>query len=73
MELGSALPTAGPQTSPEAIASVGREAERLGYAALWTFERQLRPIDKVVLCTGGEPQMLPEFYASAHEPLETLS
>ena len=59
MELGLALPTAGPQTSPETIATVAREAERLGFGALWTFERLLRPVDKVVLWTGGEPAMLP--------------
>ncbi|MFF3558811.1 TIGR03619 family F420-dependent LLM class oxidoreductase [Streptomyces sp. NPDC002574] len=73
MELGLALPTAGPQTSPETIVKVAQEAERLGYAALWTFERLLRPIDRVVLWTGGDPQMLPEFYGSTYEPLETLS
>ncbi|MEU4095043.1 TIGR03619 family F420-dependent LLM class oxidoreductase [Streptomyces sp. NPDC026673] len=73
MELGLALPTAGPQTSPETIVKVAREAERLGYSALWTFERLLRPLEKVVLWTGGEPEMLPEFYGSTYEPLETLS
>jgi probable F420-dependent oxidoreductase len=73
MELGLALPTAGPETSPETIVKVAQEAERLGYAALWTFERLLRPLDKVRLWTGGDPEMLPEFYGSVYEPLETLS
>ena len=73
MELGLALPTAGPQTSPETILKVAKEAERLGYAALWTFERLLRPLEKVVLWTGGEPQLVPEFYGSTYDPLETLS
>ncbi|MFE0632245.1 TIGR03619 family F420-dependent LLM class oxidoreductase [Streptomyces sp. NPDC058864] len=73
MEIGLALPTAGPQTSPETIVKVAEEAERLGYSALWTFERLLRPLEKVVLWTGGEPAMLPEFYGSTYEPLETLS
>ncbi|MEV0715141.1 TIGR03619 family F420-dependent LLM class oxidoreductase [Asanoa sp. NPDC050611] len=73
MELGLALPTAGPQTSPETIVKVAKEAERLGYAALWTFERLLRPLEKVVLYTGGAPAMVPEFYGSTYEPLETLS
>jgi hypothetical protein len=48
-------------------------ALRLGYAALWTFERLLRPIAKVLLWTGDEPAMMPEFYGSTYEPLETLS
>lgn len=73
MELGLALPVAGPETSPETIVRVAKEAERLGFSALWTFERLLRPLDKVVLWTGGEPQMLPEFYSSTYEPVETLS
>ncbi|MFB7289973.1 TIGR03619 family F420-dependent LLM class oxidoreductase [Actinacidiphila glaucinigra] len=73
MDIGLALPTAGPQTSPETIVKVAREAERLGYSSLWTFERLLRPLEKVVLWTGGEPAMLPEFYGSVYEPLETLS
>ncbi|AWS43169.1 TIGR03619 family F420-dependent LLM class oxidoreductase [Streptosporangium sp. 'caverna'] len=73
MELGLALPTAGPQTSPETIVKVAKEAERLGYAALWTFERLLRPLEKVVLWSGGEPAMMPELYRSTYEPLETLS
>src|SRR4051794_7470254 len=73
MELGLALPTAGPQTSPETIVKVAIEVEQLGYDALWTFERLLRPLDKVVLWPGGDPQMVPEFYRSTYEPLETLS
>ncbi|GAA3083969.1 LLM class F420-dependent oxidoreductase [Pseudonocardia yunnanensis] len=73
MELGLALPVAGPQTSPETIVKVAKEADRLGYSALWTFERLLRPLEKVVLWTGGEPDMVPEFYGSVYEPLETLS
>jgi alkanesulfonate monooxygenase SsuD/methylene tetrahydromethanopterin reductase-like flavin-dependent oxidoreductase (luciferase family) len=52
MELGLALPTSGPQTSPETIVKVAKEAERLGYAALWTYERLLRPIDNVTLWSG---------------------
>ncbi|MFI6673324.1 LLM class flavin-dependent oxidoreductase [Kribbella sp. NPDC050470] len=73
LELGLALPTAGPETSPEMLVKLAKEAERLGYTALWTFERLLRPLDKVVLWTGGEPELLPEFYGSVYEPLETLS
>ncbi|MEU8075125.1 LLM class flavin-dependent oxidoreductase [Catellatospora citrea] len=73
MELGLALPTSGPQTSPETIVKVAREAERLGYAALWTYERLLRPIGDVTLWSGGEPQQVPEVYRSVYEPLETLS
>ena len=44
MKLGVALPPAGAWATPEAIARVAREAEALGYASLWGFERLLRPV-----------------------------
>jgi probable F420-dependent oxidoreductase len=72
MELGVALPTSGPLASPEGIARVAREAERLGYAALWTYERLLRPLGDVAQ-PGGPPRPLPEVYRVVYEPLETLS
>ena len=49
MDLGVGLPTAGALASPSAIVRVAQEAERLGYAAVWTFERLLRPIADVIL------------------------
>jgi alkanesulfonate monooxygenase SsuD/methylene tetrahydromethanopterin reductase-like flavin-dependent oxidoreductase (luciferase family) len=44
MELGVALPTSGQLASPANIVRIAQEAERLGYAAVWTYERLLRPI-----------------------------
>ncbi|MGW5364111.1 TIGR03619 family F420-dependent LLM class oxidoreductase [Actinopolymorpha pittospori] len=73
MELGVLLPTSGPLASPEAITRVAQEAERIGYAAVWTYERLLRPIEKVELPGGGEPQYAPDVYRLTFEPLETLS
>src|SRR5437762_1227887 len=63
MELGVSLPTAGALASPENIVRVAREAERLGYAAVWTFERVLRPV-------AGE---VPRDYRVVYDPLETLA
>jgi probable F420-dependent oxidoreductase len=63
MELGVGLPTSGRLATPEHIARVAREAERLGYATLWTYERLLRPVSSDV----------PEGYRLVFEPLETLS
>jgi len=71
MELGIALPTSGALAAPANIAAVAQEAERLGYDALWTFERLLRPIAGVE--QGGERTPLPEIYRVVFEPLETLS
>jgi probable F420-dependent oxidoreductase len=51
---------------------VAREAERLGYDALWTYERLLRPYAEVAQ-GGGPPQRVPEVYRLTYEPLETLS
>ncbi|TCO50686.1 TIGR03619 family F420-dependent LLM class oxidoreductase [Actinocrispum wychmicini] len=73
MELGVGLPTAGAIASPDAIVRVAQEAERLGYAAVWTFERLLRPVGKVAMIGVEEPQELPEIYRSVYEPLVTLS
>ena len=72
MELGVSLPTAGELASPQSIVRVAREAERLGYAALWTFERLLRPVAEVSM-GGGPPQPVPEAYRVVYDPLETLA
>jgi hypothetical protein len=55
MELGLALPTSGPQTSPETIVKVAKEAERLGYSALWS------PF------LGGSPKEVAQDLAAARE------
>jgi probable F420-dependent oxidoreductase len=72
MELGIALPTSGRLASPANIVRIAREAERMGYAALWTYERLLRPMAEMSQM-GGPPQRLPQQYQLTYEPLETLS
>ena len=72
MDLGVSLPTSGPLASAKNIARVAQESERLGYAALWTYERLLRPLAPVPQF-GGPPQPAPESYRLVYEPLETLS
>ena len=44
MEIGVGLPVAGRDASPDAIARVAEAADKLDYAAVWTFERVVRPI-----------------------------
>jgi probable F420-dependent oxidoreductase len=73
MELGIALPTSGALASPANIVRIAREAEQLGYAALWTYERLLRPLGNVPMRSGGPPRPMPEIYGLCYEPLETLS
>jgi probable F420-dependent oxidoreductase len=71
MEFGLGLPTDG-STSREAILRVAVEAERIGLATIWTFERLLRPTQPVSV-GGGPPFMVPDNYASVDDPLETLA
>jgi probable F420-dependent oxidoreductase len=72
MDLGVALPTSGHFVSREAIVRVAQEAERLGYAAVWTYERLLYPIAEVPYL-GGETIPLDRYYLKAFEAIETLS
>jgi probable F420-dependent oxidoreductase len=73
MDLGVNLPTARTRhTSPEAIVRLAQAAERLGYGAVWTYERLLYPTADVAQ-PGGPPRPLPEYYKVAYDPLETLA
>ena len=72
MELGVALPTSAPFASTAHIIRIAKAAEKFGYAALWTYERLLRPVGDLPQ-TGGPPRPLPKAYRMTFEPLETLS
>ncbi|WP_084964324.1 TIGR03619 family F420-dependent LLM class oxidoreductase [Thermoactinospora rubra] len=72
MTLGVELPSAGASASPEEIVRVARHAERIGLAAVWTFERLLLPAGPAKMI-GGPEVPLPEAYGSVYDPLETLS
>jgi probable F420-dependent oxidoreductase len=69
MEFGLGLPTSGAEASPEAIVRVAVEAERIGLASIWTFERLLRP---TALARGDGPA-IPDYYATVYEPIDTLA
>jgi probable F420-dependent oxidoreductase len=64
MDLGVDLLTSGPHASADAIVRMAREAQDLGYRAVWTHERVLYPV-------GGAE--LPMYYRRTFEPLDTLS
>jgi probable F420-dependent oxidoreductase len=72
MDLGVALPTSGRLASPANIVRIAQEAERLGYAAVWTYERLLRPMAELP-GPDGSMHRIPEQYRLTYEPLETLS
>jgi probable F420-dependent oxidoreductase len=72
MDLGVGLPTSGPHASPNAIVRLAQEAERLGYTAVWTYERLLYALGDVPQ-PGGPPRPLPDYYRTTYEPIETLA
>lgn len=72
MDLGVALPTSWPMATPSNIVRIAQAAEELGYSALWTFERLLRPIAAFPQ-PDGPPQRIPEYYSAVYDPLETLA
>jgi hypothetical protein len=63
MKLGIALPTSGSHASPETIGQIAEGAERIGLAAVWTYERLLRPAEPIPV--GGGPPILPRAGACA--------
>ena len=62
MKIGFAAPTSGSWATPEILTEVGRRADELGYASLWTFQRLLYPAGTA----------LAESYQSVLDPLITL-
>src|SRR5215213_8427474 len=56
VKLGVHLPVAGPGASPEIIAQVGEEAERIGLDSVWSWERLMRPT--VPIAMGGMTTVL---------------
>lgn len=73
VELGFALPQTGRHVTPEAIVRFAGEAERMGYASLWAFERLLRPLAPHSTYGGGTDGLMPAHYASVLDPFETLA
>jgi probable F420-dependent oxidoreductase len=73
MKLGLSLPTAGPGVSPESIAKVAEDAERIGLASVWTFERLMNPVGGAIPIGGTDPVPLPDGYGSVWDPIETLA
>jgi probable F420-dependent oxidoreductase len=66
VDIGFAVPISGSWASPANQRRVARRAEELGYAALWTFQRLLVPLDD-----SGAPTLAPQ-YRSVHDPLVLL-
>ena len=74
VKLGVHLPIAGRDASPDAIAQVAQEAERLGLDSIWTWERLMRPTVPIALGRPGGPVMpAPEPFGNVYDPIDTLA
>jgi probable F420-dependent oxidoreductase len=74
VKLGVHLPVAGRSASPDAIAQVAEEAERIGLDSVWSWDRLMRPTVPIAMGGPGGPVMLaPEDFATVYDPIETLS
>lgn len=74
IKLGVHLPVAGRGASPEAIAQVAEEAERIGLDSVWSWERLMRPTVPIAMGGPGGPVMdAPEDFGTVYDPVETLT
>ncbi len=74
VKLGVHLPVAGRGASPEAIAQVGDEAERVGLDSVWSWDRLMRPTVPIAMGGPGGPVMdAPEDFGTVYDPVETLT
>ena len=72
MRFGFALPQVGSAVGPEALATVAKRAEDLGFDSLWVLDRILWPVNPRVPYPIGDGS-LPVKYKSVLDPLETLT
>jgi len=73
MKLGVALPIAGAWATPENQVRVAQEAERLGYASLWVFQRLLSPLAPRNEYYGAPGQPWPRPFERVMDPIVTLA
>src|SRR5947209_6286362 len=59
MKMGFGIPVSGSWATPANIVEIARQAERLGYDSLWSFQRTLYPAD----------DSIPMPYRSVHDPV----
>ncbi|HTI33574.1 MAG TPA: LLM class F420-dependent oxidoreductase [Miltoncostaea sp.] len=73
VRLGYFLPQMGPAAGPDAILSVARRAEELGYDSLWVTERTLFPLEPSVPYVASADGSLPDVYRDVIDPLTVLA
>jgi probable F420-dependent oxidoreductase len=72
MRFGFALPQVGSAVGPEALVTVAKRAEELGFDSLWVLDRILWPVNPRAPYPIGDGS-LPVQYKSVLDPLETLT
>jgi probable F420-dependent oxidoreductase len=74
IKLGVHLPVAGRGASPQTIAQVAEEVERIGLDSVWSWERLMRPTVPIAMGGPGGPVMeAPEAFGTVYDPIETLT
>ncbi len=73
MKLGIALPHFGPYASRQAIVTVARSAEALGFASLWVLDRLLWPVQPLSKYPGNPRGEMPLPMQNTYDPLVVLS
>ena len=67
------MPHTGTIASPEAMVTVAKRAEELGYDSLWVLDRFLAPLQPQSAYPGTPDGSLPENYKTVLDPLHTLT
>jgi probable F420-dependent oxidoreductase len=73
MDIGFGLPIAGAWATPDALVTVARRAESLGYRGLWTFQRLLYALDPRDEYYGAPGPTWPAPFQSVMDPLAVLA
>jgi probable F420-dependent oxidoreductase len=72
MRFGFALPQIGSSAGPEALVTVAKRAEDLGFDSLWVLDRILWPVNPRTPYPIGDGS-LPDQYKNVLDPVETLT
>jgi len=73
MRRGFGLPHTGKAASPEALATVARRAEELGFDSLWVYERFLFPVKPQTPYVATPDGSYPEAFKTVLDPVDTLT
>ena len=73
MKLGFFLPQIGPAASAEALVSLAKRAEEIGYDSLWVTDRLLYPVQPQSPYVGTPDGSLPEVYKNVFDPILALT